>query len=294
MKYKTKKKIKEKMEHFRLSKKQIIAICVAAAVCIIAVVTAVCVHASNKSKQETTTEATTIETTTEATTEPTTEETTEETTEATTEATTVSTTAKPTTTTKPESSYTYNGDWKLILVNPWNKMPSGYTSSISLTQLKNGQSVDSRCYPDLQEMMDDCRAAGYDPVICSSFRSYDTQEYLYNIKVNQFKYEGYSDADARVEAGKIVAVPGTSEHQLGLAVDIVDTGYQVLDEGQENRPTQKWLMANSYKYGWILRYPSSKSSITGIIYEPWHYRYVGKEAAAEIYSRGICLEEYLK
>lgn len=278
MKYKTKKKIKEKMEHFRISKKQIIAICVAAAVCIIAVVTAVCVHASNKSKQETTTEATTIETTTEATTE----------------ATTVSTTAKPTTTTKPESSYTYNGDWKLILVNPWNKMPSGYTSSISLTQLKNGQSVDSRCYPDLQEMMDDCRAAGYDPVICSSFRSYDTQEYLYNRKVNQFKDKGYSDADARVEAGKIVAVPGTSEHQLGLAVDIVDTGYQVLDEGQENRPTQKWLMANSYKYGWILRYPSSKSSITGIIYEPWHYRYVGKEAAAEIYSRGICLEEYLK
>lgn len=99
--------------------------------------------------------------------------------------------------------------------------------------------------------------------------------------------------DAKLEAGKIVAVPGTSEHQLGLAVDIVDKYNQVLDENQENTAVQKWLMENCWKYGFILRYPNDKSSITGIMYEPWHYRYVGDAAAKEIYQQGICLEEYL-
>ena len=88
-----------------------------------------------------------------------------------------------------------------------------------------------------------------------------------------------------------MAVPGTSEHQLGLAVDIVDVNQQVLEEEQEDTPTQQWLLANSWKYGFILRYPENKSSITGITYEPWHYRYVGRQAAQEIYSQGICLEE---
>ena len=96
------------------------------------------------------------------------------------------------------------------------------------------------------------------------------------------------------EAGKWVAVPGTSEHQTGLALDIISSSYQVLDRDQENTAEQRWLMENSYKYGFILRYPSDKSEITGINYEPWHYRYVGKEAAKEIYEKGLCLEEYLE
>ena len=90
-----------------------------------------------------------------------------------------------------------------------------------------------------------------------------------------------------------MARPGTSEHQLGLALDIVSTSYTNLDKKQERTKEQKWLMANSYKYGFILRYPSDKCDITGINYEPWHYRYVGKAAAKEIYEKGICLEEYL-
>lgn len=185
-------------------------------------------------------------------------------------------------------------EWNLILVNPQNTIPDGYADSITLTQLQNGQAIDSRCYPDLQEMMDACRADGLSPLIVSSFRSNETQESLYNRKINQFKDMGYNDDDAKIEAGRIVAVPGTSEHQLGLAIDVVDTSYQTLDEQQENTPTQKWLMQNSYKYGWILRYPNSKKDITGIIYEPWHYRYVGKETAEEIYNSGVCLEEYLQ
>ena len=89
-----------------------------------------------------------------------------------------------------------------------------------------------------------------------------------------------------------MAIPGTSEHQLGLAVDIVDLRYQVLDAGQEDTATQQWLMQNSWKYGFILRYPQDKSAITGIIYEPWHWRYLGPENARTVKESGLCLEEF--
>ncbi len=181
--------------------------------------------------------------------------------------------------------------WNLILVNKWNSIPDNYT--VNLTQLKDGHSVDERIYPDLQQMMDDCRADGLDPVICSSYRTNEKQTKLFNRKINQYLDKGYSQSEGERLAGEIVAVPGTSEHQLGLALDIVDSSYQTLDEQQENTEVQKWLMANSWKYGFILRYPTDKRDITGITYEPWHYRYVGKEAAKEIYDAGICLEEYL-
>ena len=91
-----------------------------------------------------------------------------------------------------------------------------------------------------------------------------------------------------------MARPGTSEHQAGLAVDIVDKSYQLLDERQEDTAVQKWLMEHCAEYGYILRYPTEKSALTGVGYEPWHYRYVGEEAAREIMSRGLCLEEYLE
>lgn len=182
-------------------------------------------------------------------------------------------------------------EWRLRLVNRWNPLPKSW--SVNVTQLRNGQSIDERCYPDLQDMMDDCRAKGLSPVICSSYRTWTRQEELFNAEVNLLKNQGYSDEKAKEKAGTAIAVPGTSEHQLGLAVDIVDSSYQSLDKGQEDTPVQKWLMKNSWKYGFILRYPNGKSDITGIIYEPWHYRYVGKEAAKEIYQSGLCLEEWL-
>lgn len=186
---------------------------------------------------------------------------------------------------------TADAPWNLVLVNPWNKLPADF--EVKLTQLKNGHSVDQRAYPDLQQMMDDARAQGLSPIICSSFRTQAKQTTLFTNQVNRYLARGYEYDAAVAEAGMAVAIPGTSEHQLGLAVDIVAASYQMLDEAQENTDEQKWLMENSYKYGWILRYPSDKSDITGIIYEPWHYRYVGKEAAAEIYEKSICLEEYL-
>lgn len=181
--------------------------------------------------------------------------------------------------------------WNLILVNQWNKIPENYTPSVK--QLKNGQAIDERAYDDLQNMMDDCRAEGLTPVICSSYRTMEKQQRLYNNKIDEYLAKGYSQEKAEQAAGELVAIPGTSEHQLGLALDIVDISNQSLDESQEDTDVQKWLMKNSWKYGFILRYPTGKSDITGISYEPWHYRYVGKEAAKEIYDAQICLEEYL-
>lgn len=183
-------------------------------------------------------------------------------------------------------------NWQLTLVNPSHTLEAGY--SIQLVELVNGQSVDERCYPDLQAMMDDCRAAGLSPYICSSYRTWEKQNRLFEENVRTLMAQGYSEEGARTETAKNIAIPGTSEHQLGLAVDIVDKNYQVLDEAQEDTAVQKWLMENSWRYGFILRYPTDKSDITGIVYEPWHYRYVGKEAAEAIYNEGICLEEYLE
>jgi len=122
----------------------------------------------------------------------------------------------------------------------------------------------------------------------------DFQQQIFNQEVSKYMGQNYSQEEAKKKAAQWIAIPGTSEHQTGLALDIVSSSYQLLNKEQENTPEQKWLIENSYKYGFILRYPSDKTNITGIEYEPWHYRYVGKETAKEITERGICLEEYLK
>lgn len=181
--------------------------------------------------------------------------------------------------------------WSLILVNKQNPIPENYEPNIKY--LDNGQGIDERAYYDLLDMMDACKAEGFNALICSSYRTMEKQKELFNNKIEQYISYGYSEEEAEQKAGELVAIPGTSEHQLGLALDIVDDSYQLLDEKQENTLTQKWLMNNSWKYGFILRYPTDKSDITGISYEPWHYRYVGKEDAKKIYDAGICLEEYI-
>lgn len=183
-------------------------------------------------------------------------------------------------------------EWNLVLVNKTN--PLQERTEPVLTQLRNGQAVDSRIYPELQRMMDDAQQQGLSPLICSSYRTEEKQKQLFQDKVSRCRKEGYSADEAEREAARWVAPPGTSEHQTGLAVDIVSQNHQLLDSSQEETPEQKWLMENCTKYGFILRYPTEKSEITGIGYEPWHYRYVGKQAAAEMKEKGICLEEYLK
>ncbi len=185
------------------------------------------------------------------------------------------------------------GDWALVLVNAEHPLPESFAVSV-FTQLRNGHAIDQRAYPALQSMMDDCRAAGLLPLICSSYRSEETQRKLFEQEVESWLAKGYVQKEAEAQATRWVARPGTSEHQTGLAVDIVDTGYQVLDQGQENTAVQRWLMEHCAEYGFILRYPTDKSELTGVGYEPWHYRYVGKEVAREIMDGGLCLEEYLE
>ena len=192
-----------------------------------------------------------------------------------------------------ESGTTTSKDgWNLILVNGDHPLPEDFQVP-EFTQLAGGHSIDKRAYPALQRMMDDCRAEGLQPTICSSYRTWEKQEELFDRKALSCLSTAASREEAEEQAAVWVARPGTSEHQAGLAVDIVDKSYQLLDEGQEETAVQKWLMEHCAGYGFILRYPTEKSALTGVGYEPWHYRYVGEEAAAEIMDRGICLEEYL-
>lgn len=183
-------------------------------------------------------------------------------------------------------------DWELVLVNSTHFMEEDYVPE--LTEIEDNYYVDSRIAEELRQMLAAGRVAGLNFVICSAYRTMEKQESLYNNKVSRImSEEGLNYEKAYKEAGKTVAYPGTSEHQLGLAVDIVAKDYQQLDDGQANTDEAKWLKEHCYEYGFILRYPLDKTEETGIIFEPWHYRYVGKEAAKEIMERGICLEEYL-
>lgn len=183
-------------------------------------------------------------------------------------------------------------DELLTLVNFENTIPKDW--KVDLVQLNNGQSVDRRIYDDLIAMLQAAKSEGLNPLICSSYRTNEKQEQLYQNKVSEYLSQGYSKVEASDRAAFWVARPGTSEHQLGLAVDIVSTKNQRLDRSQENTVEQRWLIQNSWKYGFVLRYPTNKNSITGVGYEPWHYRYVGKEHAKKINELGVCLEEYVK
>lgn len=176
--------------------------------------------------------------------------------------------------------------WSLILVNKWNPIPDDY--KIELTKLSNGESVNTRIYPALQEMFDAARKDNIYPVVASGYRTTKKQQSLMEEKLNDYKAEGYSPKEAKAKAEAWVAIPGTSEHQLGIAVDI--NADRIHSTGDE---VYKWLDENACKFGFIRRYPPDKTEITGVINEPWHYRYVGVKAATEIQKQGVCLEEYL-
>ena len=183
-------------------------------------------------------------------------------------------------------------DWKLVLVNAGHPVKEGYEPE--LAEIENNYYFDARAVKYLQQMLTDGRKEGLDFWVCSAYRTIEKQEELFQNKVARLEAEGMSYSRAYEEAGTVVAYPGTSEHNLGLAVDIVAKDYQMLDDKQAQTPEAKWLAKNCWKYGFILRYPTDKTEETGIIFEPWHYRYVGREAAEEIMEEGVCLEEYLK
>ena len=177
--------------------------------------------------------------------------------------------------------------WNLILVNDDYCVPRNY--EVELTELSNGEKVDSRIYPQLQQMFDDARAEGLELFVREGYRTTQDQKDIMNERIQQYQDEGYSRGEAKKLAKEYVAEPGTSEHELGIAVDInADTSKCSSDA------VYTWLANNAYKYGFIKRYPDNKIEITGVNNEPWHYRYVGVDAALEMQKKGLCLEEYIE
>ena len=179
--------------------------------------------------------------------------------------------------------------WNLTLVNSTHAVPEDWVVP-EFTELRNGQKVDSRIYPELQAMFDAARAAGRTPLVISSYRTYDDQKNMLVKKYRKFKEQGYSHEDAQIEALKWAAYPGYSEHQLGLAIDV---GTSNSEKCSKDR-VWSWLKEHCAEYGFIWRYSEEKSAITGIANEPWHFRYVGVEAATYIMENNLCLEEYME
>ena len=189
---------------------------------------------------------------------------------------------------KPEEG---TEDWMLLLVNAQNGIDADYEPE--LAEVQNGYRMDVRAVPALQRMIADAAEEGVDLLVCSAYRPYSSQERTFNNSIQTYLAQGYSQADAYAMTAAYIAVPGYSEHQTGLAADIVTPAYQTLDSGFAETAAAKWMAAHAAEYGFILRYPKDKTEITGIAYEPWHFRYVGETAAREITDAGICLEEYL-
>lgn len=182
--------------------------------------------------------------------------------------------------------------WNLVLVNGTHPMKEGYLPK--LTEIQSGYSVDTRIADAVRSMLADAEEAGLHVQICSAYRSVERQEQVFGQSMKERVKSGMDYWEAYEETAKSVAIPGTSEHALGLVLDLISNQYSELDEKQEETAEAKWLAKNCYKYGFILRYPPEKTNITGIIYEPWHYRYVGTEHAKKITELGVTLEEYLQ
>ena len=194
--------------------------------------------------------------------------------------------------TTPDATYTLSAQAPsqsdfLTLVN-WQNPIENCEDEPETVELSNGQRVDKRIYPELMEMFEDAESEGIFLSVRSGYRSNQEQTEIYEEKIKQLQNQGMNHKSATEKAQKLVAKPGHSEHQLGLAVDINSDGIH-----NTNQQAYQWLKNNAHKYGFIYRYPPNKSEITGVLDEPWHYRYVAK-AAEEIYEKGVCLEEFLE
>lgn len=181
-------------------------------------------------------------------------------------------------------------DWNLVLINKQHPIPEDYT--FELETIKDDMKCDKRILEDLLQMLSDAKEQGINLAIRSPYRDMNRQIYLFNRKVNRYMAQGMSYMDAYKTAAQSVTVPGASEHQIGLALDITSDTYYTLDEAFGETEEGKWLAEHSHEYGFILRYPKGKEYITSISYEPWHFRYVGTEAATVIWQNDLTLEEF--
>ena len=170
--------------------------------------------------------------------------------------------------------------WEYVLANPWNSIEDYYPDVVQIEDIE----VDYRIYDAMEAFVSDCRAAGNTVYLSSGYRSYDLQKYLFEKKCEEYDEE---------TAATIVARPGTSEHQTGLAADITEEYYEYKSAILEDTAMYQWMEAHCQDYGFIVRFPDGKEDITGIIYEPWHFRYVGVEAATYIMEHNLTLEEFV-
>ena len=171
--------------------------------------------------------------------------------------------------------------WEYVLVNAEHSIGE-YAPELGEFE---GQKLDQRILEPMQSFVAGARAEGLSVFLSSGYRGYEEQQYLFNRKVEQYGEE---------QAATIVSRPGTSEHQTGLACDITDEYYELKNESLENTALYQWMSRHCQEYGFIVRYPKDKEEITGIIYEPWHFRYVGVEAATYMVEHNLCLEEFVR
>ena len=181
-------------------------------------------------------------------------------------------------------------DWRLLIVSPASLLDRSFR--VSLYEVE-GKKVDVRMASALMEMLDAARADGVSLTLCSTYRSVSTQRRLYERKLNYYKNLGYNEEKCRELAGEYVQPPGASEHHTGLAVDFFSDGDASLTETFAKTPAYAWFTKHAAEYGFVERYPKGKEEITGIGWEPWHYRYVGKTHAEAMQTAGLCLEEYV-
>jgi len=230
----------------------------------------------------TTTATTTVHTTTATTTTPTT-----------TQITTQATTKKEV---KTEANNNLNSGevdnlWALFLVNQTNVLPSDF--SVSTQKISGKYEIDERAADYAIKMFDAAAADGVTLRVVSAYRTIQYQQMLFDRDVKMYEGQGMTPDEAYIATSKNIAIPGQSEHNAGLAIDILSNDWWDVTEGFATTNAFKWLSENAQKYGFILRYPKGKESITGIVYEPWHYRFVGIYHANKIKESGLCLEEYM-
>ena len=186
--------------------------------------------------------------------------------------------------------FTPKGIW-VFLVNPWNRLPADY--EVDLVEIEKGFYVDRQCHEALKTMMKAMRDEGLLPLFTSAYRTEAEQKGIWNKYVNRYIAAGYDKDTANSMTAAFVAVPGTSEHHTGLAVDIVGHDYFYGSHPGSTMAVQAWLKEHCWEYGFILRYTQEKSGITGFAAETWHFRYVGTEVSMDMKDSGLCLEEYL-
>ncbi|WP_051539811.1 M15 family metallopeptidase [Ruminococcus sp. FC2018] len=180
----------------------------------------------------------------------------------------------------------------LMIVNRFEPLEEGFEKRIKLAKVR-GVYLEKQTALSLEKMLQDAQAGGIDIQVISGFRSADYQQLLWEREISKEMANGLDYRQAVKKTGETLALPHCSEHETGLAVDFAQKGEKDVGYGFACSSQSVWLERNAHRYGFILRYPRLKEHITGIAFEPWHYRYVGSESASIIKKSGICLEEFL-